>query len=93
MDLHDQMTMAHMMAPAPITIERVAKAHARLIGEMEKLDPIRTAASFGALLTASELQSNCYRLEMLVHLAVTYCRGRSLPTTAFIKRAFEQLGT
>lgn len=42
------------------SIESLADSHPGLIAEFRTLDPIATAASFGALLLAPELQANCY---------------------------------
>jgi len=74
------------------TIQSVADSHPTLIAEFRKLDPIATAASFAALLTAPELQANCYRLEYLVHLALAYCDGKAQPTQDLIQRSFKILG-
>lgn len=74
------------------SIESLANAHPTLLKEFRKLDPAVTAASFAALLTAPELQANCYRLEYLVHLAVAYCNGQARPTQDLIQRAFKILG-
>src|SRR5208283_176314 len=66
--------------------------HPKLISELKTMDPARTAATFAGLLTFPELQANCFRIEVLVHLAIACCDGRSGPTTSFLRRSFEQLG-
>lgn len=45
----------------------------------------------GAMLTLPELQSNCYRLEVLAHLAAQFSSGKSPPTAAQICAWFNQL--
>ena len=44
---------------------------------LEKYDAKSAIAQLGALLTVPELQANTIRLEILVHLAVSHCHGRS----------------
>ena len=80
--------------PLPIAppLKDIASAHPEVIEELKRFEPIATAAAFGSLLTIPQLQSNCFRIEVLVHLAIAYCQGTSAPTQEVILRAFEQLG-
>lgn len=48
-------------------------------------------ALIGAMLTLPELQSNCYRLEVLAHFAALLSNGRARPTAAQICAWFNQL--
>ncbi len=50
------------------------------------------AACFGGLLTVSELQSNCGRLEVLTHLCFALARGTRKPTKKIVARLFKVLG-
>ncbi len=59
---------------------------------MGPFDPVETASVFGALLTLPELQSNCIRLEGLVHLALAHCRGTKKPTASVVARWFAEFG-
>lgn len=77
-----------LMAP---TLSEIAAAHPDLLSELKQLDPLRTAVLFAGLLTIPELQSNCLRIEVLVHLSLAYCNGRNTPTKAFVLRSFERL--
>jgi hypothetical protein len=92
MQLDDVLAAARGIGIADHSVQDVAGEHPDLIAELLELDPIATAATFGGLLTAPELQANCLRLEALVHLAVAYSRGRTPPARAFVQRAFEGIG-
>ena len=92
MELDDQLAAAQVLATGPLVFKSIADAHPRLVAELKDLDPARTASTFAGLLALPELQSNCFRIEVLVHLAMAFCEGRSAPTTAFVRRSFERLG-
>jgi hypothetical protein len=79
-------------APGGQTVESLAKSHPTLITGLRSLAPVATAASFAGLLTAPELQANCYRLEYLVHLAIAYCEGTAQPSQDLVQRSFKILG-
>jgi hypothetical protein len=55
------------------------------------LDPIHAAASFGALLTVPELQSNCNTIEAMVQLALAYGEGRQKTSAGLTRQLFAQL--
>ncbi|HEY0984839.1 hypothetical protein, partial [Schlesneria sp.] len=57
-----------------------------------KSDRIAAASFFGTMLLDQRLQSNCGRLEALVHLAVSYGGGDSIPTSTDFVRCFNELG-
>jgi hypothetical protein len=92
MELNDQLAAAQMLATETLTFKSIADAHPRLVAELKDLDPTRTASTFAGLLALPELQANCFRIEVLVHLAMAFCVGRSAPTAAFVRRSFEHLG-
>ncbi|MBR1272711.1 hypothetical protein JQ629_35055 [Bradyrhizobium sp. AUGA SZCCT0222] len=60
--------------------------------DTQSFDPLRLAATFGGLLTVPELQSNCLRLEALVHLTLAVGDGRSKPNRKIVGRLFEEAG-
>ncbi len=60
--------------------------------DTQSFDPLRLAAAFGGLLTVPELQSNCLRLEALVHLTLAIGDGRSKPSRKIVGRLFEEAG-
>lgn len=74
------------------TIEDIAEAYPETVAELRPLDPVQTAVMFGSLLTKPELQPNCFRIEALVHLAVTCCEGSATPETSCVARQFGRLG-
>lgn len=92
MEPHNGLTSAEMFATEIPAFQSIADVHPRLISELKKLDPARTASTFAGLLTLPGLQANCFRIEVLVHLAIACCDGRSAPTTSFVRRSFEQVG-
>ena len=92
MQLEDLLAMAQMPFAGHQTIEQVATAHPRVLAELKKIDPLKTAATFDGLLTTPQLQANCHRIETLIHLSVAYCDGRGTPMQGFIRRSFRSLG-
>src|SRR5262245_59432463 len=92
MQLEDLLAMAEMPFAGHKTIEQVATAHPRVLTELRKKEPIRTAATFAGLLITPELQANCIRIETLIHLSVAYCDGRGIPMQGFTRRSFKSLG-
>ena len=60
--------------------------------DIQSFDPLRLAATFGGLLTVPELQSNCLRLEALVHLTLAVGDGRSKPSRKIVGRLFAEAG-
>jgi hypothetical protein len=75
-----------------IPLGSAAAEHSELFREIESFDPLRLAASFGALLTVPKLQSNCARLEVLTHLCFALARGTRKPTANIVARLFKALG-
>jgi len=59
---------------------------------LSKNHALATAAAFGSLLTEPGLQSNCCRLEMLVHQALALGRGLTKPAVHELARMFEVAG-
>ena len=92
MDLNRALAAAQILASETPSFRSIGDSHPKLIAELKRLEPARTASMFAGLLLLPELQSNCLRIEVLVHLALAYCDGRSAPTGAFVRRAFEELG-
>lgn len=70
----------------------VAEEHPKLVEALRKLDPVRTAATFGALLTIPTLQCNCTRLEFLVHLALATGEVRRTPGREVVETSFVTIG-
>lgn len=59
---------------------------------IRRLHPVKLAASFGGLLTQPSLQSNCLRLEALVHLSIALANGPHDRTTDTIAQGFSDVG-
>lgn len=62
------------------------------IRDVQSFAPLRLAAVFGGLLTEPSLQSNCLRLEALIHLTLAIGNGRRRPTGKIVERLFSEAG-
>lgn len=91
MDLEDFLQAAQSMQLGAPSLEQVAVAHPSLIADFAKLDAVKTAATFGGLLTHPELQANCLTLEILIHLVLAYGHGRTMPMQGFFQKSFQIL--
>src|ERR1019366_4536778 len=73
---------------------KVGDHAARYPNIVAALKPMRARdaiAAVGGLLTLPDLQANCFRLELLAHLAAAFCRGRISPLPSEIKSLFDSL--
>jgi hypothetical protein len=91
-DLEEFLAAAAPFGIGNVPLRAIIGENSGLPAAFKPLDPIKLAATFGGLLTAPELQSNCIRLEALVHLAVAFGRGHKKPNSGDISRWFSQLG-
>lgn len=66
--------------------------HRLLLAELSEYDGLRLGATLAGLLTVPELQSNCLRLEILVHMALAHCNGSRKPNQKLVSRLFSGLG-
>src|SRR5258708_39090195 len=91
LDFDDFLEAAQSMQLGVPSLGKLAELHAGLIADFKKLDAVKTAATFAGLLTHPELQANCLTLEILIHLALVYCQGRSMPMQGFFLKSFQVL--
>lgn len=75
-----------------VSIEEIAKDNKLLIRYLSRYDPTVAVPLLASLLTLPKLQSHCIRLEILVVLAVVYCRGRKKANICDVVRWFAQIG-
>lgn len=75
-----------------VPLRPIAEQHAQTFSALSEYDPLRLAATFSGLLTVPELQSNCIRLEALVHLAFALGEGSRKPNDKLIGKLFSALG-
>lgn len=92
MDMGDFLAMSEMMGLQSLQIGALAAEAEPFLKEFEQTDPLRLATTFGGLLTYPHLQSNCIRLEALIHLAIARSRGQKKPDGRLIFRAFSEFG-
>jgi hypothetical protein len=90
--LEDFLASAGLTAFGTVKLSGVEAELPKLRSTLRRLDPVLTAAAFAELLTKPGLQSNCVRLEALVHLALALCEGRSQPTRPLVRQLFGWLG-
>lgn len=84
---------ALQMDMVALQMEKIRDEHSDLIRLLGPLHPIKAAAAFAGLLTQPSLQSNCLRLEVLVHLCVAECHGKKTPPSSMIGQAFRAIGS
>ena len=75
-----------------MALRRIIAECAKPLETLRAFDAVETAAAFGGLLTVPELQSNCIRLETLVHLALLCSRGQKKPQSKEISSWFSEVG-
>lgn len=73
-------------------IGKIRDEHPDVVRLLAPLHPVKAAAAFAGLLTQPSLQSNCLRLEALVHLCVAECNGRQTPLASTVGQAFRAIG-
>lgn len=79
-------------ATLSVTIEDISKENKLLIHDLSIYDPAVAIPLLASLLTLPTLQSHCIRLEILVALAVVYCRGRKKANIDQVVRWFSMIG-
>ncbi len=75
-----------------VPLKAIINEHQQLFSTLNEYDPLRLATAFSGLLTVPELQSNCIRLEALVHISLALGRGSRKPTDKIVSSLFTELG-
>lgn len=76
----------------PTELNFVAAELEAELRDAQSFNPLRLAATFAGLLAVPELQSNCLRLEALVHLALATGNGRQEPDRQIVGHLFTEAG-
>jgi hypothetical protein len=84
--------LGSVFAASNITVEQIADEQRTTVVELASLNRLSAISTLAAMLASPALQSNAYRLEAMVHLAVIHADGRRHPSPAFVQRAFGRLG-
>lgn len=79
-------------ATLSVTIQEIADDNETLIRDLSSYDPDITVPFLAGLLTLPKYQSHCIRLEILVTLAIVFCKGRKRPNVRQAIRWFFQIG-
>src|ERR1700688_1973641 len=75
-----------------VPLRPVADEQRKALSVLGDYDPLRLAATFSGLLTVPDLQSNCIRLEVLVHLSLAFGGGTRKPNEKLVAQLFTALG-
>lgn len=75
-----------------VSIATTAAKLPHFIRVLERHCPVKSAAVFGGLLTQKRLQSNCLRLELLVHLCLCFGKGMRAPGQSLLNQGFNSAG-
>lgn len=75
-----------------VTIEEIADDNKRLVKKLAKFERRSILTLLAGLLTLPELQSNCIRVEILVALALAYCKGKKKAEINDITGLFNKIG-
>lgn len=86
------LAMTQLAAAENVPLGQIVAGFEKQLKALRGYDPVETAAVFGGLLTIPELQSNCVRLEGLVHIALAFCRGTKKPKASDVTRWFAEFG-
>lgn len=81
-----------MQSESGPTFQDTADAHPDVIARLAKMDPAHSATSLGSLLTVPDLQANCFRIEMLVHLALMAAKGHDKMSDVDAEALFQEVG-
>lgn len=79
-------------ASLSVSIQEIADDNKALIRDLSSYDPRTAIPLLASLLTIPEYQSQCIRLEILVALAVVFCKGRKKPNFGQAIRWFSLIG-
>ncbi|HXP73745.1 MAG TPA: hypothetical protein VN823_06330 [Stellaceae bacterium] len=90
----DDLYAASMMANiTSVPLRSIASEHPTLCERLKECDPISLAGAFGGLLVLPELQSNCIRLEVLVHLSLALGAGSGTANELLVTELFAAVGS
>jgi hypothetical protein len=70
----------------------IAQENPELVADLDRFDKRATVPLLASLLTLPEHQSQCYRLELLVVLALLHCEGEQRPTHSDLARWYQLIG-
>lgn len=74
-----------------LNVGAYASAYRHIVAALKPFRAPEVLSAVAGLLTIPDLQANCFRLELLAHLAAAFCRGRVSPTPSEIKFLFDAL--
>jgi hypothetical protein len=92
LNLEDFLAAMPFFGMGAVPLRPIISENEKLLRELNSFDPLRLAATFSGFLTMPELQSNCIRLEVLVHLALALGGGQRKPTDKIVARLFSKTG-
>ncbi|QGW84405.1 zinc chelation protein SecC [Variovorax paradoxus] len=93
-ELLDGGTLAAAMAAftGSLGLRQIAAQCKPLVRDLRGFQPVRLAATYAGLLLQPSLQTNCLRLEALVHLSVAFGDGLQAATSPILLKGFSAIG-
>jgi hypothetical protein len=92
LNLDDFLAAVPFFGIGVVPLRPIADEHQQALSALGSFDPLRLAATFAGLLTVPEVQSNCIRLEVLVHLSLAFGGGNRKPNDKIVSRLFSDFG-
>lgn len=84
--------MTSLGAFGEVHLNSISERNPALMKQLSALDPLAIVATFSGLLLQPELQTNCLRVETLIHLALAVGNGKQTPNPKLVADGFNQLG-
>jgi len=93
-ELFDGGTLAAAMAASTgsLGLREIAARCKPLVRDLRAFHPVKLAATYAGLLLQPSLQTNCLRLEALVHLSVAFSDGLQAATSPILLKGFSAVG-
>lgn len=91
-NLEQYLAAMQLLNMGGVPLSGIASENPELMRAVESLDPVKAASTFAGLLTVPELQSNCFRLEALIHLCLALAQSDRKPPAKLVSRLFAGIG-
>jgi hypothetical protein len=92
LDAEDFFGLESMFAMGAITLADVVKGYPTSVDKIARLDRLSLIAALASMLALPDLQANAYRIEAMIHVALTRATGSESPSSNAIAELFESFG-
>ena len=79
-------------ATLSVSIQEIADDNAALVRDISRFDSKETVPLLASILTLPKYQSQCIRLEILVVLAIVFCKGKKRANVGNVVQWFRKIG-